>query len=230
MGARRIKANLASSQPRPRRTEMSSVRIKRRSRPPLAFVPFDNKAVAVSTENAPQPEPPNSPVNRAYFEEHAAQLASSSSSQPVSRITPRRSRSKTYDYGHASPLVTSPKRQAASVSSRESLTNEPKPEFLASQRASWFRDHVMRPRSSTVLSSPSPAIREPRLSSDRGSIAGPLPQVEVIIPDEARSTLGQALASQDRIHPESPVSDEVHHHENIVEHLDVIGEHPFRNN
>jgi len=217
---------------------MSSVRVRKRSRPPLAYVPIEpNKVVVVPTDRIPQPDSPNSPANQAFLQNQAEQLASPSSpstSRPISgSAPPNRSRSRTIDAPSSPPLVIPPKRAANSVflESSESLVHDSTRDGSKTHRTSWFEDHVMRPMSQgtgkvpSTLGSPTREGR-PRRSMDTTS-PGALDssaQVDVIIPDELRSNLGQAMANRGR----SPTLGSNQslaelHHSDIVEHLEVLG-------
>jgi hypothetical protein len=98
-----------------------------------------------------------------------------------------------------------------------------------------------------AVESPEPGRRS--TSSEALSIAGSLSQVNVIIPREVRSGLGQALASQEQVRrqeereeriekaqrrdsgsyaPTDRMSVRTLHHNEIVEHLDVIGKLTLR--
>jgi hypothetical protein len=217
---------------------MSSVRVRKRSRAPLAYVPIEpNKVVVVPTDNIPQPDSPNSPANQAFLQDQAEQLASSgspSTSRSISRpAPPNRLRSRTIDAPFSPPLVIPPKRAANSVflESSESLVHDSTRGESRTQRTSWFEDHVMRPMSRSTGKAPSTLGSPMREERTRQSMdtTGPdaldsSAQVDVIIPDELRSNLGQALANRGR----SPALGSNQslaelHHSDIIEHLDVIG-------
>lgn len=204
---------------------MSSVRVKRRA--PIAYVPIEpNNVVVVPTDDIPNPESPNSPQNQEFLQERAEQLASPSASQAIAiPNASTRLRSNTVQTPASPPLVLPPRRQAVSVlGSNESLGQSEQPESPKNAKSSWFRDHVMRPRAGTVLGS-QPDVRS-RGSNDQYSLTGSVPQVNVIIPDEVRSGFAQALAARERHHYEgSPISESELHHNDIVEHLDVIDAH-----
>lgn len=204
---------------------MSSVRIRKKA--PIVYVPVEpNKVVVVPTNDIPKPESPNSPENQDFLQERAEQLASPSTSQSISRPgAPQRLRSRTVIEPAAPRLATPPKRQARSVyESKESLDHGQPKDKAQNERTSWFRDHVLRPRSGTLQTSP----RDVRssVSNDRYSLTGSVPQVNVIIPDEVRSGFAQALAAQESHEHEEggSISESELHHNDIIEHLDVIGE------
>lgn len=204
---------------------MSSVRIKKRA--PIAYVPIEpNKVVVVPTDDIPNPESPNSPKNQEFLQERAEQLASPSASQTIARPnTSTRLRSNTVQTPASPSLVSPPKRQAVSVfGSNVSLEQGEEQESPKGVKASWFRDHVTRSRASTVQGNPHDV--PPRASNDQYSLTGSVPQVDVIIPHEVRSGFAQALAAREQHHPEgSSISESELHHNDIVEHLDVIDAH-----
>lgn len=105
-----------------------------------------------------------------------------------------------------------------------------------------LRSHVsqLSPRRIPKTLEPPEAARR-STSSDALSITGSVPQVNVIIPREVRSGLGRALASQEQVRQQEERSERAErlqdrdarsdaptdvgtlHHNEIVEHLDVIG-------
>jgi hypothetical protein len=214
-------------QPAPtlRCASMSSVRVKKRA--PIAYVPLEpNTVVVVPADDIPNPELPNSPQNQQVLQQRAEHLALPSSSQTIaSPSATTRLRSNTVQTPTSPPLVSPPKRLAISIfGSNESLGRGEQLESPRSMRPSWFMDHVMRPRAGTTQGSRSD-VRS-RASNDRDSLTGSVPQVDVIIPDEARSGFAQALAARERHdHEGSTISESQLHHNDIVEHLDVIDAH-----
>jgi hypothetical protein len=217
---------------------MSSVRVRKRSRAPLAYVPIEpNKVVVVPTDNIPLPESPNSPANHEFLQNKAEQLASPdspSTSRLISRPAhPGRLRSKTVDAPVSPPLAIPPKRTANSVllESSESLVHGSTENQSRTHRTSWFEDHVLRPMSRSTGNAPSTVaspVREERIrqsmETTEPDALGSSAQVDVIIPDELRSGLGRVLSNRGRSPPPgSNQSLAELHHNDIVEHLEVIG-------
>ncbi|KAG8816584.1 hypothetical protein FRC17_000267 [Serendipita sp. 399] len=224
-----------------------SAAVRVRKRPPVAYVPIErNKVVVVPTDNIPHTdEPTTSPTNVEHLQQQAHEIVSSPTPKTVLSPTvsrpnpPQRLRSSTIDVPASSrPPAFLPKRGATSVYEgveppEKSAENERK------QRTSWVEDYILRPvvskatgkqrETDAIRSSLSNRAERPQISDisgDRVSVASSIPQVEVIIPDEARSYIGHALASRDRIRPaEEDIPESILHHNDIVEHLDVIDQH-----
>ena len=210
---------------------MSAVRVRKKTRAPLAYVPIEpNKVVVLPTDDIPRPDTPSSPVNQASLQERAEQLASPSTSRSTPRqASPNRSRSRTVNLPFPPRIVTPPQRAAAASKSAESVV--PDTSRGESTARSWFTDYVMRSRAPSMTGG---SMREdrPRQSTEaiRADELNSSSQVDVIIPDEARSALGQVLANREQKRGPMGGSDmslaELHHSD-IVEHLDVIGKsHP----
>ena len=218
-----------------------SAAVRVRKRPPVAFVPIErNKVVVVPTDDLPDdtlgPDAFDSPRNQEFLHDRAEQLASPLSGTPRSPLSQsflrpapnKRSRSRTIDIPTVRPAVEAPKRTLTSMSDgheRSSINTQTR------KRTSWFTDHVMQPKNRQIIDetaehrsflSPQEMPR-PSMGSERLSAASSVPQVDVIIPDEARSNLGRALALRDQHGVDKSLPDSVLHHNDIVEHLDVIG-------
>ncbi|PVF96446.1 hypothetical protein CPB86DRAFT_709048 [Serendipita vermifera] len=96
-------------------------------------------------------------------------------------------------------------------------------------RSSWFVDHV-RGSVSKAAAGAAAALKpegdRPELarsvSPDQFSAASSVPNVDVVIPPDVREGLGAALANRQGTRREPGMSDEEMHHNDIVEHLDVI--------
>lgn len=220
---------------------MSAVRVRKRSKAPLAYVPIEpQKVVVVPTDNIPDPNTPSSPINQEYLQREASRLASPSTSRTISRPNPpNRLRSQTLDTPTSPPLVTPPKRGATSVFLESNESLEPGGERTSKEqsratRTSWFSDHVMNPLSRATgtekaNSTTAGSVRDrTRFSGetdrDRADALSSSAHVDVIIPDEARSGLGLALANREHMKSrESNLSVDELHHNDIVEHLDVLG-------
>ncbi|KAG9035318.1 hypothetical protein FS842_003722 [Serendipita sp. 407] len=224
-----------------------SAAVRVRKRPPVAYVPIErNKVVVVPTDDVPHTdEPTTSPTNIEHLQQQAQEIASDPNSKSISPPpivrpnAPQRLRSSTIDVPTSSrPYFPFPKRGATSVYEgteppESSRRNERR------QKVSWVEDHILRPvvshtagRQQGSEGPGSPLSLKPErprisdVSGDRISVASSIPQVEVIIPDEARGNVGQALASRDRIRPsEEDIPESILHHNDIVEHLDVIDQH-----
>ncbi|CAG7848713.1 SubName: Full=Related to ahmp1 protein {ECO:0000313/EMBL:CCA69063.1} [Serendipita indica DSM 11827] len=221
-----------------------SAAVRVRKRPPVAFVPLErNKVVVVPTDDLPEdtpgPEAFDSPRNQEVLYERAEQLASPSSGTPKSPLSKsflrpaptKRSRSRTIDIPTVRPTFEAPTRTVTSMSDGNRAGTSI--DTQTRKRTSWFAEHVMQPKRRQTIDevaeqqtflSPQ-EIQRPSMSSDRFSAASSIPQVDVIIPDEARSHLGRALAQREQHGVDESLPESVLHHNDIVEHLDVIDQH-----
>jgi hypothetical protein len=163
----------------------------------------------------------------------------------ASRPTASRLRSSTVVEPRSPPFITDlPTRGAASVFQRsnESLENDGQ---LGAQsyresvgrsrerrgsRSSWFVDHVrgsVAKAAAGAAAALKPEEGRPDLmrsmSPDRISTASSIPQVDVVIPPDARDGIGTILANRQTAPRGQDVDDDEMHHNDIVEHLDVIG-------
>ncbi|CAG8618465.1 14099_t:CDS:2 [Acaulospora colombiana] len=164
----------------------------------------------------------------------------------ATRPTTSRMRSSTVVEPRSPPFITDfPTRGAASVFQRSSdslgddgqggLREANRDSFMMSprdrrgSRSSWFVDHV-RGTVSKAAAGAAAALKPEgdhpdlarSISPDQLSAASSVPNVDVVIPPDVRDGISAILAKRQGTRKDPALTDDEMHHNDIVEHLDVI--------
>jgi hypothetical protein len=211
---------------------MSSIRIKE-VRAPLAYVPVQQGQVAVvPTNDLPNPEHRDSPVNHEFLVDHARGLAGTSYAPAHSTPLSERAASPLPSTARPSTTRQRSKTLGALESGKSStLTNT---RFILpvlnpqrrswSGSGSWFVDHVanssINPLSGRTVPQKVPPQAPPTpLAQERSSTTSNA-TLEVIIPERVRAGLARTLQNENS--SVTRLGDDVHSND-IVDHLSVIG-------